>query len=212
SQEKVAYFSPEVGDLVVHQFGPDADVRQLGALHKKSPDAVFFRLAGCSGRSKLQLITRYEEDVLEASASVAAAAMGSAVLVERTDGGERRLVRSVAGEYPNAMSLAAQGIAITGFSANRLAATVKIAGPDGAWLVYADGFHPGWRATLNGKPLPVWKANMAFKAVFLPPGVNAVVFDFTQWGWQWAMWLVAFSSGLVIVLGSLWPIKKPERG
>ncbi|MEE8350567.1 MAG: hypothetical protein V3R37_00020, partial [Rhodospirillales bacterium] len=41
SQEKVAYFSPEVGDLVVHQFGPDADVRQLGALHKKSPDAVF---------------------------------------------------------------------------------------------------------------------------------------------------------------------------
>jgi hypothetical protein len=43
-----------------------------------------------------------------------------------------------------------------------------------AFVVLADSFDPGWRATLDGAPVPVLRANLAFRAVRVPAGRHRI--------------------------------------
>lgn len=49
-----------------------------------------------------------------------------------------------------------------------------------SWLVYADGYHPGWRARVNGGVSTVFAALGATKAVPLVPGPNTVELVFRR--------------------------------
>ena len=64
------------------------------------------------------------------------------------------------------------------FDANSL--TIRAANPTAAagWMAYADVWHPSWRATVNGKPVPVYRANMAYKAIPIEPGENLIELRF----------------------------------
>ena len=64
------------------------------------------------------------------------------------------------------------------FDANNLEVTTDIDDLKSAWLLYSDVWHPLWRATVNGKQTPVYKANLAYKAVKLERGKNNVHFYF----------------------------------
>ncbi len=67
---------------------------------------------------------------------------------------------------------------VTQFDSNNL--TVAVVNPEPAplWMSYADVWHPSWRATINGQPVPVYQADLAYKAVRLAPGTNIVHFHF----------------------------------
>ncbi|HOD11799.1 MAG TPA: hypothetical protein PKO44_01710 [Candidatus Omnitrophota bacterium] len=52
------------------------------------------------------------------------------------------------------------------------------------FLVYTDSFQPGWRASVNGKAVALYRANLAFKGIFLPAGENVVIFDYKPFGGQ----------------------------
>lgn len=199
-RNRVDVYSPGVDALIRRLWGPDTDARDLSSLYQQTPDNLFFRLAGCDGRPKLQLFSNFEEQAAPAP-PVPSSVLARAVLVEDGSGTERRLIRPAAEPYPPIASLADQGIAVTGFSANRLRLTVRVPGPGGAWLVYADAFHPGWRAAVNGRPVKVWKANLAFKALYLPPGDNAVDFDFTHPMRQAALWFIGLIGSCVLFMG-----------
>lgn len=67
-------------------------------------------------------------------------------------------------------------VQVTQFTLNEVVAQTQVTVPDGAWLVYADAFHPGWRATVDDRDVPVAEANLAFKAVWLPSGDHVVRF------------------------------------
>jgi len=45
-------------------------------------------------------------------------------------------------------------------------------------LVYNDSFQDDWRASINGHPAPIIRANVAFKGIYLPAGNNEVLFSF----------------------------------
>ena len=45
-------------------------------------------------------------------------------------------------------------------------------------MLYADAWHPGWEATVNGRRVPVRRGNLAYKAVQLEAGENVVRFRF----------------------------------
>jgi hypothetical protein len=45
-------------------------------------------------------------------------------------------------------------------------------------LVLADSFYPGWRAYVNGKEEKIVRANLFFRAVYLPPGKHRVEFRY----------------------------------
>jgi hypothetical protein len=50
--------------------------------------------------------------------------------------------------------------------------------PSGGFVVLNDVWHPWWRATVNGKPAEILKANVLFRAVIVPPGKHVVRFTF----------------------------------
>ena len=50
--------------------------------------------------------------------------------------------------------------------------------PDGGLLLLNDVWHPWWRATVDGHPADVLRANAIFRAVALPPGSHTVRFTF----------------------------------
>lgn len=45
------------------------------------------------------------------------------------------------------------------------------------YLVFSEPYYPGWRVSVDGKQVPVLRANYAFSAVFLPAGEH----DVTRW-------------------------------
>jgi hypothetical protein len=73
-------------------------------------------------------------------------------------------------------------VRVSRFTLGELVADVDVTVPGGAWLLYADAWHPDWRASVNGEPVPVHEANLAFKAVRVPPGRSVVRMWFER-GW-----------------------------
>jgi len=60
------------------------------------------------------------------------------------------------------------------------------------FLVYNDSFHSGWKAFINGKMVPLYRANYAFKGVWLPKGENIVLFRFIPWSGEWLYFSLFF--------------------
>ena len=46
------------------------------------------------------------------------------------------------------------------------------------YLFTGDTFYPGWKAELDGRPVALYRANIAFRAVYVPPGEHVVVHYF----------------------------------
>lgn len=59
--------------------------------------------------------------------------------------------------------------------------------PSRKFLVYNDSFHKWWKATVNDKPAMIYRANGAFKGVWLPAGPNEVVFKYGAL-WQYGLY------------------------
>jgi hypothetical protein len=88
------------------------------------------------------------------------------------------------------------------FSWNRITVSADVRGPGGAWLVYSDGFHRDWRASVDGRAVPVHEAYGAFKAVRLEPGAHAVEFAFRGHTWRTTPVFCRWSGLLVCAAGS----------
>lgn len=80
---------------------------------------------------------------------------------------------------------------------------------EGGFLVLLDGFDPGWRATADGGPAAVLRANGLFRSVRLAPGEHEVRFRFAPASLTWG----ALVSALAFVgLGlALLRDRKPAR-
>ncbi len=72
-----------------------------------------------------------------------------------------------------------------------------------AYLVFAETWYPGWSATVNGAPVPILRANLAFQAVALPAGESEVVFRYriNDFGAGAAISAGALIAALALLLG-----------
>lgn len=69
------------------------------------------------------------------------------------------------------------GLFFTVYDPNTLAVVVNT--PEPAYLLLAEVWYPGWQAFIDGTPAPIYRANTAFRAVYLPePGEHTVLLAF----------------------------------
>jgi hypothetical protein len=68
---------------------------------------------------------------------------------------------------------------VTGAAPNevRVAVVARRAG----FVVLTDTFFPGWTCLLNGRRVPILRANVAFRAVAVPAGTHDLVFRYRPW-------------------------------
>ena len=71
---------------------------------------------------------------------------------------------------------------------------IKAENNEPGFLIISEGYAPGWKAYLNDKPTKISPANLAFMAVWLPPGTNQVTLEYKPPG---------FYAGLLISLISM---------
>ena len=77
---------------------------------------------------------------------------------------------------------------------------LRVSAPAPAYLVLKEAFYPGWEATVNDAPAPIFRANLLFRAVPIPAGESAVVFRFDPPLWRAALyigvalWMIAVLS------------------
>lgn len=97
--------------------------------------------------------------------------------------------------------------AVRSFDANSLKVDVRLpAECPRAWLLYCDAWHPDWSAVVNGKPQPISRAYLAYKAVPLEAGLNQVEFRMVSPARQWTYRLAAANAagwvvGVIFFLG-----------
>ncbi|HEX4150153.1 MAG TPA: hypothetical protein VHY20_14235, partial [Pirellulales bacterium] len=94
-------------------------------------------------------------------------------------------------------------IHVEDFSSNALAAKVCVAGRAPAWLVYADAWHPGWTALVDGVRVAVPRATLGLKAVQVPSGTHRVEFVYAPalrnaLAWTFALLGLSAGAGLLI--------------
>jgi hypothetical protein len=54
----------------------------------------------------------------------------------------------------------------------------------GGPMVLHDSFYPGWFAEIDGKPVPITRAEELFRGVEVPPGRHRVLFYFAPFAWE----------------------------
>jgi hypothetical protein len=59
-------------------------------------------------------------------------------------------------------------------TSNTHSALFSVSNPCDGYLVFSEPFYPGWQVYVDGKPMPILRANLAFSAVFLPAGEHEV--------------------------------------
>jgi len=67
-------------------------------------------------------------------------------------------------------------------------------------LFLSDNFYPGWRAKVDNQETEVYRANYAFRAIFVPQGEHKVVFFYHPDSFRWGAILSLASLGIVIIL------------
>lgn len=79
---------------------------------------------------------------------------------------------------------------------------VRVRAPEGAWLLLADSWYPGWQGEVDGENATVYRADYLFRAVWIPPGEHEVRFEYVPW----SFWLGALCSGLsaMAALAAVW--------
>ncbi len=88
-------------------------------------------------------------------------------------------------------------VQITHDTATRVDIDIETAGGRGI-LVLADAWAPGWIASVDGKPTPVLKADVAFRAVAVPAGARHVRFEYRPAVARYGLPMAAFGLFLAI--------------
>ena len=67
-------------------------------------------------------------------------------------------------------------------------------------LYWADGYDKNWHAYVNGKEVPIYRANINFKAISLPKGNNNISFVYNPYLFKMSLFIFYGTMISVITL------------
>jgi uncharacterized membrane protein YfhO len=105
-----------------------------------------------------------------------------------------------------ATNMAAAKVSAAKWDAHHIECEVE--SPEPTLVVIAQAFYHPWRATVNGQPATILRANHAFQAVPVPAGRSTVRLEYVDRRFQLG---VALSALGLIICGLLW-WRIPGRG
>ncbi len=83
---------------------------------------------------------------------------------------------------------------------------LEVSTEDHGWLLVRDSWYPGWKASVDGQSVFVYRANYLFKAIRVGPGRHTVSFNYRPLSFSIGGvisligWLI---GGLSVLLGKL---------
>jgi hypothetical protein len=98
---------------------------------------------------------------------------------------------------------------IVDYAPERVEISVALESP--GWLVLADTFYPGWQASINGQPAEILPVNLLFRAVEVPAGEHAIIFEFKPESARLGM-LISGATVLLVGLVLAGLVLKNRRG
>jgi hypothetical protein len=81
-------------------------------------------------------------------------------------------------------------------------------------LYWSDGFDEGWRAYVDGKEVPIYRANVNFKAIVLEKGVSHIDFVFRHAPFKMALLVFygAFTTAILLAVSTrLYELRSKKR-
>lgn len=82
---------------------------------------------------------------------------------------------------------------------------VRVEDSQGGYLVLHEQEYPGWRARRNGQAVEVLRADHAYQAVALQPGLNDIEFSYAPSSVRYGLWISC--AALVLAAGLSWRLK-----
>jgi uncharacterized membrane protein YfhO len=77
---------------------------------------------------------------------------------------------------------------------------IRVHTPTNRVLLITDTYDPGWKATVDGEPVEIIPANLAFRAVAVPAGEHLVRLHFTHGGLRTGRWLMCLGLAILLAL------------
>jgi uncharacterized membrane protein YfhO len=89
-------------------------------------------------------------------------------------------------------------VRLTALRPDRTVVEVALSAP--GHLVLVDAFDPGWRATVDGKPAALLRANVAFQAVPMPAGAHRAELVYRPRSVIWGAVITTLAMGVALAL------------
>jgi uncharacterized membrane protein YfhO len=75
------------------------------------------------------------------------------------------------------------------------------------YLVLTDAHYPGWRALTDGLEMPIYRADLLFRAVYLPAGQHRVEFVYDPLSFKLGA-AISLTALLGLVVGIAWCFRR----
>lgn len=96
-------------------------------------------------------------------------------------------------------------VAVKTYTPNTISLSVRTLSPK--LLVLSDTYYPGWRATIDGKSTPIYKANYTMRSLSVPAGNHIVVFSYEPRVFSLGLWMSGVTL-VAFVLTCAWVYKR----
>ncbi len=79
--------------------------------------------------------------------------------------------------------------------------SITVSSSSDAYLLLSEAHYPGWHAVVDGQETSIRRANILFRAVFVPSGVHTVELAYMPTSWPAALLVGAF-AWLAVICGT----------
>lgn len=90
-------------------------------------------------------------------------------------------------------------VRVIAYGPNRIELGVEM--PQAGYLVCSEVYYPGWHAQVDGRTSRIYRANYAFRAVYLDPGTHHVVLTFRPFTWYLGIIVTALVCLILLAWG-----------